>query len=242
MKTTLLKNSIRAIIFDMDGVLADVSDSYREAIRKTAEKYTGRVISDSEIECLKDEGGFNNDWKLTFELVKRNLKSNNEITYEEVKHEFQERYLGKSNSGLICKEKLILDIDLIQELGKKYSLGIVTGRPKAEAEFFLKKNGIYAYFNSIICKEDVGLNEKPDPLGISLALKVLAESPSRAIYLGDTVDDIAASISAGVIGLGVIPPYVMDKKKLESLLLSRGAKFVLRDINKITVVLNELKC
>jgi len=40
----------------------------------------------------------------------------------------------------------------------------------------------------------------------------------------------------------VIPPYVMDKKKLESLLLSRGAKFVLRDINKITVVLNELKC
>jgi len=105
----------------------------------------------------------------------------------------------------------------------------------------LKKNGIYNYFNTIICKEDVGLNEKPDPLGIILALKELAAAPSSAIYLGDTVDDMTASASAGVVGLGVVPPYATDKEKLETLLFSKGAKFVIRDINKLIAVLNELK-
>ena len=241
MKTAFLKDTIKVILFDIDGVLADVSASYREAIRKTAEKYIGRIISDFEIECLKDEGGFNNDWKLTFELVKRNVKLNSNITYEEVKGEFQKRYLGKSNSGLISKETLILNIDVIEKLSKKYSLGIITGRPKEEAEFFLKKNGIYNYFNTIICKEDVGLNEKPDPLGIILALRELAETASSAIYLGDTVDDMTASTSAGVVGFGVIPPYATDKDKLETLLFSKGAKFVVRDINKLIEVLSELK-
>jgi HAD superfamily hydrolase (TIGR01548 family) len=242
MAASNLKDNIKVIIFDIDGVLADVSSSYREAIKKTAGKYIGRIVPDFEIQSLKDEGGFNNDWKLTFELIKRNLKLNSKITYEEVKCEFQKRYLGKSNSGLISKEKLILNIDVIEELSKKYSLGIITGRPREEAEFFLKKNGIYDLFKTIICKEDVGPNEKPDPLGIILALKELAEIPSSAIYLGDTVDDITASTSAGVIGLGVIPPYVKDKEKLENLLFSKGAKFVLRDINKLIVVLNELEC
>jgi HAD superfamily hydrolase (TIGR01548 family) len=238
MKATFLKDTIKVIIFDMDGVLADVSSSYREAIKKTAEKYLGRIISEHEIQLLKDEGGFNNDWKLTFELIQRNANLNSKITYEEVKGEFQKRYLGKSNSGLISNEKLILNINVIEELSKKYSLGITTGRPKEEAEFFLKKNGIYDLFETIICKEDVGPDEKPDPLGIILALKELAEIPSRAIYLGDTVDDMTASTSAGVIGLGVIPPYAADKEKLENLLFSKGAKFVLRDINKLIEVLD----
>ena len=241
MKTMLFRDAIKVILFDIDGVLADVSASYREAIRKTAEKFIGRIISDIEIDRLKHEGGFNNDWKLTFELVKRNVKSNSDITYEEVKGEFQERYLGKNNSGLISNENLILNIDVIEKLGKQYSLGIITGRPKEEAEFFLKKNGIYHYFNTIICREDVGLNEKPDPFGILLALKELAEIPSNAIYLGDTVDDMTASTAAGVVGLGVIPPYATDKEKLENLLLSKGAKLVVRDINTLIEVLNELK-
>jgi len=241
MEKPLLKDTIKIILFDMDGVLADVFSSYREAIRQTAEKYLGRIISDHEIKLLKDEGGFNNDWKLTFELIKRDVRVNSNITYEEVKGEFQERYLGKNNSGLISNEKLILNTDVIEELSKKYSLGITTGRPKEEAEFFLKKNGIYDYFNTIICKEDVGLNEKPDPLGIILALKELAAAPSSAIYLGDTGDDMTASASAGVVGLGVVPPYATDKEKLETLLFSKGAKFVIRDINKLIAVLNELK-
>jgi len=63
------------LIFDMDGVLIDVSRSYREAIQRTVQIYletclgfeTGKkeVITKEDISLFKSAGGFNNDWDLT---------------------------------------------------------------------------------------------------------------------------------------------------------------------------------
>ncbi len=63
------------LIFDMDGVLIDVSKSYREAIQRTVRIYletclgferTGREwVTNEEISLFKSAGGFNNDWDLT---------------------------------------------------------------------------------------------------------------------------------------------------------------------------------
>ena len=63
------------IIFDMDGVLIDVSKSYRETIRQTAHVYLKTClgfemgkrgpISEEDISLFKSIGGFNNDWDLT---------------------------------------------------------------------------------------------------------------------------------------------------------------------------------
>ena len=64
-----------ALIFDMDGVLIDVSKSYREVIRRTVHLYlseglglkvrrTGPVTQEV-ISLFKSAGGFNNDWELT---------------------------------------------------------------------------------------------------------------------------------------------------------------------------------
>ncbi len=64
------------LIFDMDGVLVDVSKSYRRTIRQTVQIYLenclkfpkrGRKgwITDEEISLFKSAGGFNNDWDLT---------------------------------------------------------------------------------------------------------------------------------------------------------------------------------
>lgn len=52
---------MEGLLFDMDGVLVDVSKSYRAAIIKTAKKY-GVCISDDDIEQEKLKGNANNDW------------------------------------------------------------------------------------------------------------------------------------------------------------------------------------
>jgi len=65
-------------IFDMDGVLIDVSKSYREAIRQTVGIYLRSclgiqtkktIISQEDISLFKSTGGFNNDWDLTSGLL-----------------------------------------------------------------------------------------------------------------------------------------------------------------------------
>lgn len=63
------------LIFDMDGVLIDVTKSYRKTIQQTIQIYLetflgfrrsrGGWITDGEISLFKSAGGFNNDWDVT---------------------------------------------------------------------------------------------------------------------------------------------------------------------------------
>ncbi len=63
------------IVFDMDGVLVDVSASYRDVVRKTArlffkgarswERLPDHLFSLADLADIKQSGGLNNDWDLT---------------------------------------------------------------------------------------------------------------------------------------------------------------------------------
>jgi HAD superfamily hydrolase (TIGR01548 family) len=67
------------LIFDMDGVLIDVSRSYRETIQRTVHIYLEtclgfergkrRIVTKEDISLFKSVGGFNNDWDLTSGLL-----------------------------------------------------------------------------------------------------------------------------------------------------------------------------
>jgi len=57
--------SAQMIVFDMDGVLVDVTDSYRETIVRTVEHFTGKAITRDQIQDYKNRGGWNNDWALS---------------------------------------------------------------------------------------------------------------------------------------------------------------------------------
>jgi HAD superfamily hydrolase (TIGR01548 family) len=67
------------LIFDMDGVLIDVSRSYRKAIQQTIKIYMeaclgferkrGDWVTNEEISLLKSAGGFNSDWDVTSGLL-----------------------------------------------------------------------------------------------------------------------------------------------------------------------------
>ena len=71
--------SMDLLIFDMDGVLIDVSRSYRETIQRTVDIYLetclgvgrgkGRLVTKEDIFLFKSAGGFNNDWDLTSSLL-----------------------------------------------------------------------------------------------------------------------------------------------------------------------------
>ncbi len=57
------------IVFDMDGVLTEVSESYREAIVQTVEHFTNQRITRDLIQQYKNQGGWNNDWALSQQIA-----------------------------------------------------------------------------------------------------------------------------------------------------------------------------
>ena len=59
------------IVFDMDGVLVDVTDSYRETIVRVIEHFTGAAMTHPQIQDYKNQGGWNDDWKLSHHVIRQ---------------------------------------------------------------------------------------------------------------------------------------------------------------------------
>ncbi|MCX6732490.1 MAG: HAD-IA family hydrolase [Candidatus Roizmanbacteria bacterium] len=187
-----MKKSFDALIFDMDGVLVDVSLSYRKAIKKTAEYFLKRKIDDLEIEAIKQRVGMNNDWDATYELI-----NNKMIPYKEAKDVFQRIYLGGGEEkGLINNETLLISKNDLLELKRIYGkLGIATGRPKEEAQYVIDRFKLNELFDVVIAKEDTQ-KEKPYPDPILKAVDDLRSK--NGVYIGDSPSDIVAASAARI--------------------------------------------
>lgn len=217
------------IIFDMDGVLIDASKSYRVAVQKTFNHFSGKEVTTDEISATKKLGGLNNDWDLTEFLLKKYGFETDKDKIVEVFQVFYEK--------LADIEEPLVDCEFFENLSKNYDLGIFTGRLKPEAFFTLDKHNFTKYFYPIITMEDVGLErQKPDCLG----LKIIKEKiiTDKIYYLGDTIDDMECAITAEVIGIGVLPPQ--DKSnELIDLLKSKNAMVVLEQTKDLEKTLED---
>jgi len=198
---SLLGAAVGAVLFDIDGTLVDVTRSYNEAIRKTAKRISGNPVQMRLVKQVKACSGMNNDWDATVEVLRR---QGVRASREEVLPIFQRLYFGKQGKGLIRKEKPLLQLRLLQKIGKP--VGIVTGRPRAEARIAMKMLGLPRAM-PLVAMEDTRIG-KPEPAPLLLAKKMVgAKLP---VYLGDSPDDCEAAARAGcafvAIGNGAAQP------------------------------------
>lgn len=191
----------KALLFDLDGVLADVSQSYRRAIIETA-RHLGGEIKPGEVLAAKAAGSANNDWVLTHRLL---AAQDITVSLDEVTRCFEGIYQGSgADDGLWREETLIVAADLVDRLAKWAHLGIVTGRPRRDALRFLEQMGIAAPFEALVCMEDAP--SKPDPAPVRMLLGLLGCAPTDAWLIGDTPDDMRAACGADVSPFGVVAP------------------------------------
>ncbi len=215
------------IVFDMDGVLVEVGESYREAIRETVLHFTGETVSHDLIQDFKNQGGWNNDWLLSHRLIAdRGAK----VEYADIVEYFNRIFLGENGDGLILREKWIPSTDLLRNLEKLATLAIFTGRAKYEADATLGRYANSVRFDPIITDESVA-NPKPAPDGLEL---IKQRYPRKQIwYLGDTVDDARSAQSAGVAFVGVSMKANPRYAEIAGTLYDNGAFTVIEDVNQL---------
>ncbi|MBQ2644816.1 aminotransferase class I/II-fold pyridoxal phosphate-dependent enzyme, partial [bacterium] len=225
----------KTLIFDMDGVLVDVSNSYRKTIQKTYEYFAkDKSVTFEDISEAKSLGGLNNDWDLTEYLLK---KDGFNIEKNKIVEVFEKIYFDNGN-GLIKNEHFLFEKDLIKELSKNYNLAIFTGRPREEAIFALKKEQIENYFYPIITMDDLPLDrQKPDTLGIEIIKEKV--NSNDFYYFGDTKDDIICGQNAKVKTIGVLPPQ-NKTTKLANQLQKHGAFAIINSINELLNVIERI--
>ncbi|WP_254537195.1 TIGR01548 family HAD-type hydrolase [Halomarina litorea] len=120
---------------------------------------------------------------------------------------FQQLYLGSERyreleggeptldePGFIEDETVLVDRATLATLTERYRVGIVTGRPAAEAAIALERVGLEVPEDHRFTM-DSDLPGKPDPD----ALVELAErlGATRLAFAGDTLDDVRCAVNAG---------------------------------------------
>ena len=228
---------MHAVLFDMDGVLVDVSGSFRRAIEETVAAFTGRPPAPGTVQAYKDRGGFNDDWHLTHTLI---ADAGVEAERAAVVEAFQARYRGAGFDGYIAAEPALIATATLEALAARYALALVTGRPEAEARFTLARFGWDALFPVVVGMEAQAGRGKPDPYGLALALGALAVRPGAAVYIGDLGDDMRAARAAGCRAVGIVPPYLPFATH-SATLTDAGADVVLSTPDELPAVLDALE-
>ena len=213
----------QVLIFDMDGVLVDVTDSYRETVVLTVAHFTGQSISRDLIQDYKNQGGWNNDWMLSQKIC---ADLGVEVPYAEVVRYFNYLFLDQ---GMIHRERWLPRNGLLDRLAGKFELAIYTGRTRREVEITLNREGLLERF-LILTADDVQ-REKPAPDGL---WKIASLRPKqKLLYVGDTVDDARCARAANVPFIGIASPASPRREQLLDLFQREGAIQVLGDINEI---------
>lgn len=222
-----MKQQPKIVIFDVDGVLVDVRDSYHRTIVETVQHFTGRRVSRHEIHRWKNRSGYNDDWKLTVDWIR---KLGRRASYEDVTHKFQQLYRGKNFEGHIAREQWLLSPARLRRLAERAELALFTGRPRREVLHTLGKFRVRRYFRSLVALEDVK-RSKPDPEGLTRILN--GRDPRSALYIGDSIDDALAARRAGVAFVGVLPHSSSARRFRAARLRQLGARAILSNVNDL---------
>jgi HAD superfamily phosphatase len=219
------------LVFDMDGVLVDVSDSYREAIRETVRHFAGREISPEFIQEWKNQGGWNNDWALSHRIIR---DFGFDVGYQTVVAYFKSIFFGNGADGMILRERWIAREGLLERLSARYRFAIFTGRIPLEVAPTLTRFANGLVFDPIVTTEDVA-KPKPAPEGLQ---RIAALYPGRKLwYVGDTVDDARSAKAAGTAFIGIASPASPCRAELAALFQAENAVAVLDDINQLEAAL-----
>lgn len=247
------------VIFDIDGVIRDVGNSYRRALADTVEEFTNGAYRPTavEIDTLKGEGIWNNDWEASQELIYRyfelqgQARSQLNLDYESIVAYFQTKYRGTDPvnwNGYICDEPILASLEYFASLtAANIPWGFFSGATRGSASYILERRlGLTAPV--LVAMEDAP--GKPDPQGLFMAIAKLGLQHEKIdslpiVYVGDTVADMHTVLNARTdrperhsIAVGVLPPHILaEASQIDSYrqsLIQAGAAVVIDNVSELT--------
>jgi HAD superfamily phosphatase len=225
------KPSPQILIFDVDGVLVDVRQTYWRTALETVKFLTGKRVTHAELHRWKSKPGHNDDWRLVANWV---TSLGVPTTYDQARKAFESLYWGNGNQlGNVRREKIVVTPGQIARWAARHELNLFTGRNRREYQFTFEKWPGAIHFRTVITMDDVA-KMKPHPEGL---YKILADrDPATALYLGDNIDDALAAREAGVPFAAIIAPGEHNYRKRAKAFRDLGAIALLpraTEVNKL---------
>ncbi len=222
---------MKALVFDMDGVLVDPTESYRGALLDTVEHFSGRRVGHERVVELKNQGGYNDNCVLGVRILQ---EYGVEVAFEDFAAHFRRLFWGDNQDGLILKERWLVEDGLFGRLAMRFRLGIYTGRTIRSASFTLQRFAPGVVFDPIVTRDQVE-TPKPAPDGLIRFREAVPEA--EPVYVGDNIDDARCARAAGVPFIGIVARQAPRRGETVEMFRREGAREVIESVNVLESVL-----
>ena len=181
---------IKAVMFDLDGTLADSFQDIADAVNYVLAKLDRPPLS---LEQVRRHVGYG---------LRETLKSSLGIEDNETLNHLMEMFRGYYWEHCLDTTKLYTGVIEGLNMLKHYRKAVVTNKLGKFAEKMINGLGAGNFFDAIMGAEDFPAL-KPDPRALLSACERLGVKASESIMVGDGVTDMKCATAAGAVPCGV---------------------------------------
>jgi len=201
----------QAVIFDLDGVIADTEPLHKESWRKVFRE-KNIPIEESELE-----------YELTLATGTTDINFLNRVFPRYHIYDAPHKWLAEKKEiyQQILPQKIkpfpgvIL---LIEELNKKYSLAIASNAWRKSIEIIISHLSIKEYFPTIVARENIH-RHKPKPEIYLVTAERLGVEPSQCVVVEDSLVGVEAAKNAKMRCIAVTNSFPPEKLKQADLII-----------------------
>jgi beta-phosphoglucomutase len=179
---------IKAVIFDMDGVLIEAKDWHYEALNRALRLFGFEI---SRYEHLTTFDGLPSSKKLEMLSIERGLPRELHAFINELKQSYTMELVHAK-----CRPQFVHEYALSQLKSKGYQLALSSNSIRATVDVMMEKAKLVPYFDQILSANDVA-QTKPDPAIYLEAIRRLGRSPEECLAVEDNHNGIKAATASG---------------------------------------------
>jgi len=179
---------IKAVLFDMDGVLIEAKDWHFEALNRALDLF-GMPISRHDHETTFD--GLPTSKKLEMLSVERGLPRELHRFLNEMKQKYTTEMIHT-----LCKPRFAQEQALSTLKARGYRLSVCSNSIRATVELMMQKANLSQYLENMVSNEDVS-KSKPDPEMYVKSMNFFGLAPDECLIVEDNENGIKAARASG---------------------------------------------
>jgi phosphoglycolate phosphatase len=189
IETSVPPRRFDAIVFDLDGTLADSAADISLALRRAFEDVDIRVARP--IEALVDGSPLE-------ELFAVAAPHADAATFDRFVARYRAHYQATGHTQTRLYPGVIETLEALRFLSPRPRLAIATSKRAEAARGLALSMGIASYFDLIDGSGGSTMRHKPAPDLLLAVARALGVDPARALMVGDTARDVLAGRAAGM--------------------------------------------